>query len=155
MDYKSVTASLVYIGNKVNKNDSDEKENADLVIWKSTTQSRIAQSSCESEYMAASKTANQIVWANSLLDELSFKQLSPSILYVDNQAAIALSKNTYTGDQSRHIAIPFHVIKEYNENLQIDTQWIDTKSQYADILTKCLSKDLFIPLRDKLVSKLV
>jgi hypothetical protein len=150
VDYKSTTGALVYIKN----NDDNDILKGDLIGWKSTKQPRIAQSSCESEYMAAVKCANFLVWISALLDELSFKQLSPSILHVDNQAAIALSKNVYTGDQSRHIAIPFHVIKEYTQHLQIDTQWIDTKSQYADILTKCLSADIFIPLRDKLVSKL-
>lgn len=139
-DYKSMMGSAIYVA-------------GNLIDWSSSKEPIVAQSSCESEYMAARSTANKMIWVKSLLSELKFPQSSPSILYCDNQAAISVAQSTYTSRKLKHVAIPWHVLKDYVKNGAIDLKWIDTKSQLADIFTKPLTRELFIPLRDKLVFK--
>lgn len=138
-DYKSTSGSAACI-------------NGNIVSWSSRKQSTVALSSCESEYYAANETASTIIWLNSLLSGLYFVQPSPSKLYVDNEVAISVAKAVYTGRKIRHVAIPWHRLKSLVADNQIDIQWVDTKSQLADIFTKGLKKDLFIPLRDRLVA---
>lgn len=140
-NYKSTTGSLFYVG-------------GNLIAWDSFLQPNVAQSTCEAEYMAACQTANKTMAITHLLDELEFDASStPAIIYVDNQAAISIANSVYSGRSVRHIAIPWHVLKDYVHNKQVELQWISTKSQLADIMTKAMKPDAFIPLRDQLVTK--
>jgi len=142
LDYKSISGCLVFLG----KNP---------VIWSSKKQNNIAQSSCQSELQAAVTVSNEIVWVNKFLSELYFTDNKPSMVYCDNQAAIASTESRYTGDRIKHIALRWHVIQDYVESKQIIVKYIETKSQLADILTKgTIKPEQFILLRDKLVGKL-
>lgn len=140
-NYRSTTGSLFFVG-------------GNLIAWDSYLQSTVAQSTCEAEYVAACQTANKTVAFANLLDELHFDTSStPSIIHVDNQAAISVANNIYSGRSVRHMAIPWHVLKDYVNNKQVQLQWISTKSQLADIMTKAMKPDAFILLRDQLVTQ--
>jgi len=53
----------------------------------------VALSSCEAKYILASYAACQILWVESLLDEMHIKFKKPVQLLVDNKSAISLAKN--------------------------------------------------------------
>ena len=56
----------------------------------------IAASSTEAEIIAASSTSLEIVFFRRLLEELGLPQDGPTVLYVDNTGAIALSREART-----------------------------------------------------------
>jgi hypothetical protein len=64
-------------------------------------------------------------------------------LKVDNQAAIALSKNPVFHDRSKHIDTKFHFIRECVDQGRIILQHTSTETQLADILTKPIGKTRF------------
>ena len=61
-----------------------------------------------------------------------------SELWVDNQSAIALSKNPVFHDRSKHIDVRYHFIRECVEEGRIALKFITTEQQMADGLTKAL-----------------
>jgi hypothetical protein len=71
-------------------------------------------------------------------------------LNIDNQSAIALSKNAVFHDRSKHIELRFHFIRECVEKNRVKVQYISTSEQLADILTKPLGRDRFCELRSRI-----
>jgi hypothetical protein len=113
------------------------------ITWQSQKQKIVALSSCEAEYIAATTGACQGIWLARLLAELKGEEDSAVTLKIDNQSAIALSKNPVFHDRSKHIDIHYHFIRECVEEDRVKLQSIATTEQLADILTKALGRELF------------
>jgi hypothetical protein len=80
-----------------------------VISWQSQKQKTVALSTCEAEYMAGAAGAYQAVWLKRLLGDIAGVNVQQPILKMDNQSAIALSKNPVLHDRSKHIdTIPFH-----------------------------------------------
>jgi hypothetical protein len=71
-------------------------------------------------------------------------------LNIDNQSAIALSKNPVFHDRSKHIELRFHFIRECVEKNRVKVQYISTSEKLADILTKPLGRDRFCELHSRI-----
>lgn len=57
-------------------------------------------------------------------------------IFEDNQGCIALVKNPKNNRRVKHIDLKFNYIRENLESKVISIEYIDTKEQQADILTK-------------------
>lgn len=114
--------------------------NGGPVSWSSSTQSVTALASTEAEYMAMSVAMKDVVWLRRLWSFLNGMKLNkPTPLYVDNQGAIALSKNPDFRKRSKHIDTKYHRIREEQERGELKTVFIPTNEQVADVLTKALN----------------
>ena len=140
VDRKSTTGYVVFI-------------NDNVVSWNSKKQQTVALSSAESEYMAITETVKELLWLRGLLVEVGVKVVTPSIIYVDNQAAIQISKNDTHHDRTKQIDIKHHFIRDCIKNGDIDLQWVETKLQRADILTKSLNTPTFTFLRSSIMKQ--
>ena len=96
--------------------------------------------------MVAATAACQAVWLHRLLGELTGVEAHPPALMVDNQPAIALVMNPVHHDQSKHIDIKFHFLRDYIDGGQIVIEFVKTGRQLADVLTKPLADVLTKPL---------
>jgi hypothetical protein len=110
----------------------------------------VALSSCEAEYIVAATGACQATWLARLLAKLKGEKTSATILKIDNQPAIALSKNPVFHDCSKHIDVRYHYIRECVEEDRVRLESIGTTEQLADMLTKALGKERFCWLRSKI-----
>jgi len=63
------------------------------ISWSSKKQGFIALSSTEAEYIAAAHAAKEIVWLRQLISELHQSLPLPTVLHINNQSAIAITKN--------------------------------------------------------------
>ena len=117
------------------------------ISWKCRMQPTVALSSCEAEYMALAMAAQETIWLRTLLSELGFEQLFPTVIAEDNRGAIAIANNTLVHDRSKHIDIKHHFIRDTVERRQVVLQPVSTKLMVADILTKPLFKAQFQKLR--------
>jgi len=117
------------------------------ITWQSAKQKVVALSSCEAEYIAAAVAACQGVWLARLLGDLI--ELEPAVpeIMVDNMSSIALTKNPVFHDRSKHIDVRYHYIRECIERGRIVIDYIETKMQLADVLTKALGRVRFQELR--------
>lgn len=136
-DRKSTSGNVFSLGNN-------------LVTWSSQKQKIVALSSCEAEYVAAAVVACQGVWLSRLISEMLGRPQAKFKLFVDNQAAIALSKNPVHHDRSKHIDIKYHYIRDCVEKGQVEVDHIRTREQIADALTKALGRVVFVEMRQKL-----
>ncbi|KAK8455568.1 hypothetical protein SEVIR_4G141001v4 [Setaria viridis] len=121
-----------------------------VISWSSQKQKTVALSTCEAEYMAGAAGACQAVWLRRLLSDIAGENVQQPILKMDNQSAIALSKNPVLHDRSKHIDTKFHFIRECVEDGRISLEHVSTQEQLADILTKSLGRARFCELRDKI-----
>lgn len=119
------------------------------VTWQSQKQKTVALSTCEAEYMAGAAGACQAVWLVQLLSDITGDVAQPPALKMDNQSAIALSKNPVLHDRSKHIDTKFHFIRECVDSGKISVEYASTQEQLADVLTKALGRARFCELRDK------
>jgi 3-deoxy-D-manno-octulosonic acid (KDO) 8-phosphate synthase len=60
----------------------------------------------------------------------------PTILCVDNSAAVTMSTNAKLTKKTRHIARHFHFVREGVKRGLHSLKWITNKIQLADVLTK-------------------
>lgn len=119
-----------------------------VISWCSERQKTVALSTTESEYVAAANAAKELVWLRQLLSELLPNMLEAPKFYLDNQSAIQLIKNPEYHKRTKHIDIKYHFIRELFVKNFFDLEFVSTKNQIADILTKSLPKPSFENFRE-------
>jgi hypothetical protein len=78
------------------------------VVWRSTFQKTVALSSTEAEYMALSECVKECVWLRRLLKDMGSEQVDPTVIYEDNQGAMALAKNVGNQARTKRHSLPLH-----------------------------------------------
>ncbi|KAH9715988.1 hypothetical protein KPL71_021282 [Citrus sinensis] len=73
--------------------------------WSSKKQEIVAQSTAEAEYVAAAAAVNQALWLRKLMTDLKMIQDYATEIFVDNQAAIAISNNPVFHGKTKHFKI--------------------------------------------------
>ncbi|RVW34515.1 Retrovirus-related Pol polyprotein from transposon RE1 [Vitis vinifera] len=121
-----------------------------LVTWRSKKQSVIARSSAEAEYRALAQEICEGIWIKRVLSELGQTSSSPILMMCDNQAAISIAKNPVHHDRTKHVEIDRHFITEKVTCETVKLNYVPTKHQTADILTKALPRLNFEDLTCKL-----
>lgn len=105
-------------------------------------------SSCEAEFMAATEAARQAIWLQDLLSEIMDQPCERVTIRIDNQSAIALTRNPVFHGRSKHIHKRYHFIRECVENEQVGVEHVPGEKQKADILTKALGRTKFKEMRE-------
>lgn len=111
------------------------------VTWSSQRQKIVTLSTTESEYVAAATAARELIWLRNLINGIGYPCKKPTILFVDNQSTIKLSKNAEFHKRTKHIDIRYHYIREKYESGEILIEYVPTEMQKADIFTKALPRD--------------
>lgn len=108
------------------------------IIFKSKLQKLVAMSTAEAEYTACSLATREIIWVKTLLNELNVPIASTTLL-VDNQAALKLVHNPEFHSRTKHFDIRMHSIREHHKMGLFQLNYVPTKNQQADVLTKSLA----------------
>lgn len=98
--------------------------------------------------MAGTEAARQAIWLQDVLSEITGESGDRVMIQIDNQSAIALTKNPVFHGRSKHIHKRYHFIRECVENGQVEVEYVSGDKQKADILTKALGKLRFREMRD-------
>lgn len=134
-DGRSTTGHIFYLGKSP-------------ITWCSQKQDTVALSSCEAEFMAGTEAARQAIWLRDLLSEVTGQAREKVTIRIDNQSAIALTKNPVFHGRSKHIHSRYHFIRECVERELIEVEHVPGNEQKADILTKALGRIKFKEMRD-------
>lgn len=121
------------------------------IVWASRRQDCISLSTTESEYIASSEAAKDIVWLKRLFNEISPLKTEP-VLFVANASAIKLAKNHVFHRQSKHIEIRFHFVRECYQKKLLNIEHVPSSEQVVDILTKPIPRVQYERLRWAFVS---
>ncbi|CAI5474778.1 unnamed protein product [Closterium sp. Yama58-4] len=108
------------------------------VSWRSTRSSSVLSSSCEAEIYATAMAAQELRWLTYLLTDLGERPRSPPVLYVDNQAAIALCEEHRLEHRTKHIALQYFLARELQQRGQLRLRYVATEANLADVFTKAL-----------------
>lgn len=79
--------------------------------WACKQNHSVCLSSTEAEYKALTSAAKEAVWDRRCLANIGHEQKEPTVVYCDNQGAIALSSNPIYHSRTKHIAIHHHFIR--------------------------------------------
>ena len=102
--------------------------------------------------MEASEASKEVVWFREVMRELGYEMDEATVLYEDNKACIAFSKNNTNHDRSKHIDIRAYALRDKVRDGEMELVHVDTKHQLADMLTKHQQKSTFIKHVEKIFS---
>ena len=128
------------------------KLNGTPVAWSAKKQRTVSLSTCEAELYAMCEVFKEILWLQGILRELGHDVQSPTIAHCDNQSTVLISRNGIKGERTKHIDIKHNFIVDTIASGVIQSQWISTVNQQADILTKPLCREVFSRLRSQLMT---
>jgi hypothetical protein len=117
------------------------------ISWASTIQKCTAQSTMESELIAANEASKEVAWLEKLWHEVVGTPQTP-ILYYDNLPTIDIIHNPKHHSKAKHINIRYFFIR--NDMVlanRLKVEHIPSEHQLADILTKQLPYEQFQKLR--------
>ena len=114
--------------------------------WALKKQKAVATSSAESEYTSQAMYGKQRQWAAQIWKDLSvphYINSNPECtvkIYGDNQGALALIKNPYLYEWSKHIDISFHYMHNLAEKKMLEITYIPIQDMITDRMTKPLAQ---------------
>ena len=119
--------------------------NGAAVVWKSSKQETTVDSMTETEYIATSDTANEVVWIKKFISGLRVVPCSadPITLLCDNNGAIAQAKEPRSHQRSKHVLRRYHLIREIIARQDVKIERVPTDQNIADPLTTALSQGKF------------
>ena len=83
-----------------------------VISWFSMKQFCVALSIAEAEYVVACSASCEAVWLRKLLSDIFDIQLDATCIHCDKQSCVKLSENPVFHDNSKHIEIKYHYIKD-------------------------------------------
>ena len=122
------------------------------VTWASRIQSCIAESSAEAENNAICDATHDVLLLARLSEEAMGESFFPVTLYEDNNAAISISTKSTKKSRVKHVELKFLKVREYVSNKMVKIVKVASENQLADIFTKGLKNEVFLKLRDSLMS---
>ena len=102
----------------------------------------VADSTCESEYIAACEAANEAVWLKNFIGDLGVVPgiVEPLEIFCDNESAIALTKEPKDHGKSKHIDRKYHFVRHKYEEKEIVVSRVSSEENPADSFTKALTR---------------
>ena len=113
------------------------------ISWKSSKQTCIARSTMESEFIALDKAAEEADWLRGFLEDIPNweKPVPPICIHCDSQSAIGRANSTLYNGKSRHIRRRHKTIRQLVSNGVITIDYVRSKDNIADPLTKGLPRE--------------
>ena len=116
--------------------------NGGAVTWKSSKQDTVADSTCESEYIAASESAKEAMWIKKFIGDLGVipNIKEPLEILCDNEGAVALTKEPKDHGRSKHILRKYHYIQDRVEDGEVIVNRVSSQENPADPFTKPMTR---------------
>ena len=121
------------------------------ISWASKLQKCVSTSTAEAELNAVVEASKEAVHLVNLLRELDLEIQQPVNVFVDNQACIALSKNSMNHGKTKHFSLKVHFVRNLVQSRLLELNYLPTDRMPADTLTKALGRTKVSLFRDVLL----
>ena len=113
------------------------------VSWKSSKQTCIARSTMESEFIALDLATEEADWLRDFLEDVPMwpKPVPPIAVHCDSTSAIGRASNNIYKGKSRHVRRRHKSVRRLLENGIVSLDFVRSKDNIADPLTKGLSRE--------------
>jgi len=111
------------------------------ISWQSRKQSLIAMSILEAEFIACPEASREAKWLHQLQKVIHGKDLPPLPINCDNQGALPLITSGSIKARTKQIDVCYHNSEDLHRRRIVNSYYVHTNENVADILTKALTKD--------------
>jgi hypothetical protein len=118
-----------------------------VISWASRKQKSVADSSCYAEYIALHQASHEVVFLRELISCLLPPDITPTVVFCDNDAASILTEDHVWHARVKHIRVKYHYVRELVANKELTVKRVRSSENTADILTKPLNRTDFVRLR--------
>lgn len=98
-----------------------------LISWKSKKQVIISRSSAEAKHHSMASTSCEMTWLLSLLADMHINH--PALSFCDNQATLHSAQNPIYHEETMHMEIDYHLIREKIQREILKTLHLTTRNQ--------------------------
>ena len=121
--------------------------NGAIVGWHCKQQKSVALSTTEAEFVSAATGVKEMLGLKELMGELGIPVEMPMVVKVDNQAAIKQIENEASSATAKHVDTKLKFIKDESRRGVIKAEFVGTKENVADLLTKAMAAPKLAELR--------
>lgn len=128
------------------------------IIWRSFKQKSICLSNMESEFVALTESAKELIWYQRVLLECQkakiFKECDNiPLLLADNQASIDFVKSPLENHRTKHIDVKLFFVRDFVYKKFFKIQYVPSKLNLADTFTKPQTKHNLTNFTDRIFAK--
>nr|GEV11752.1 hypothetical protein [Tanacetum cinerariifolium] len=109
-----------------------------LLKYLKGTVSKVSRSSTEAEYRSMAATTCELLWLSYLLKDLNIPTQCPVTLFCANKSAQQIAANPCYHDKTKYLDINCQFTRDKVQDGFLQTAYIPTQSQIADVMTKAL-----------------
>jgi len=109
-------------------------------MWGSKKQSVVSLSTTEAEYICLSDAAREVTWLRNLYKEIGFEEKELTLIYGDNEGALAIARNPQYHKRTKQFDIKNHYVWDQLKTGKITLKYLQTAEMTTDIFTKALPK---------------
>jgi hypothetical protein len=113
------------------------------ICWQSKCQATVATSTVEAEYQACSAAAREALWLRQLFVDLDIPHKTMTIM-CDSTGALSAMMNSQVSQRVKHIDVIHHFVRERCHLGHIKFNFVESKKNVADMLTKPMTKEKHI-----------
>jgi hypothetical protein len=84
----------------------------------------VSSFSTEAEYKSLANATTEVMWIQTLLDELGASQSNAAVLWYDNIGSMYLSTNPVFHARTKHIEVDYHFVRERVAQKLLDIKFI-------------------------------
>ena len=109
------------------------------ILWGSLKQTIVVDSTCSSEYVAASVCCKQVIQAENMVQFLDFSCPRPHRMYTDSQACLKIATTASKLGMVRHLEIRYHLVRCIVLSGSVALFYCITEEMLADLFTKIVT----------------
>ena len=121
------------------------------VLWSSKRQGCIATSTYTAEFVAMRNAVEEAISLRYMLRCLGVPVTKPTDLFGDNRSVYQSSCMADGELKKKHVAIAYHYVREAIAAKVVNSFWIQSEANLADICTKALGRNKFAPIAETLM----
>jgi hypothetical protein len=96
------------------------------------------------------EATREAMWYRNLFEDIGLPLTKAITIFCDNQSILKMAKSPQILARNKYIEKACHLVRDYVKKGRVNLEYIRSKEQIANVLTKPLSKVQFQEMRERL-----